>query len=184
MVRRISSSRPIDAVFLQRLALLLGVLALHLLAAAQLLDGRFQIGLVRAGRLQRGTQLALVLQRRQHEQLAGDELVAALLRQLVGEVEQAVEIIAEVDVAFLPGDPRQALEQLVHALREHRHVDLRLGQQRAGRAALLAEQGRHHVHRFEHVVVAAHGQRLGVGQRLLETRREFVHSHVEKSPHR
>ena len=57
----------------------------------------------RAGRLQRRAELALVVQRREHEQLAGDELVAALLRELVGEVEQAGQIVAET--LMLPSCP-------------------------------------------------------------------------------
>ena len=99
------------------------------------------------------------------------------MRKLVGEVEQARQVVADVDVALLTTHLRQAPEHVIDALLQRRHVDLRLRQQRRGRAALLAEQRGHHVRRFEHVVVAAHGQRLRVGQRLLETRGEFVHAH-------
>ena len=141
MVRRISSSRPItgsslprfgargqvDAVFFQRLALLLGVFTLHLFAATQFLDRRFQMRFRGAGRLQRRAQFAFVLQRREHEQLAGDELVAALLREFVGEIEQPGQLVAGMDVAFLPTDFRQPLEHVVDALPQRRHVDLQPG---------------------------------------------------------
>ena len=78
----------IDGVFLQRAAVFLGVRVLHLLAAAHLLDGLLERALDGAGILQDARQRALVLERGQHEQLAGDELVAALLRELVRDVEQ------------------------------------------------------------------------------------------------
>ena len=39
--------------------------------------------------------------------------------------------------------------------------------------ALLDQQ----MHRFDDVVIATDGQRLGVGDGLLETRGEFVHAH-------
>ncbi len=157
--------------------MLFGVLALHLLTAAQFFDCCLKIGLRGAGRLQCRAQLALVLQRRQHEQLAGNELIAALLRQLVGEVEQPGQLVADVDIAFLPSDLRQLLKQSADALAKRRRIDLRLGQQRRGGAALLIEQRCHHVRWLKHVVVAPHGQRLRIGQRLLKTRSKFVHSH-------
>jgi hypothetical protein len=89
----------IDGVFLQRLALFLGVRVVHLLAAAHFLDGLFDQALGRAGLAQRLAHRALVLQRSEHEQLRGDVLVLALLGELVGEVEQAVEIVGDVHVA-------------------------------------------------------------------------------------
>ncbi len=167
----------IDAVFLQRLALFLGVFALHFFAAAQLFDRRFKMRLRRAGGLQCSAQFALVFQRREHEQFAGDELIAALLRQLVGEIEQPRQLVADVHIAFLPADLGQPLEYFANALAQRRHIDLSLGQQRPGRAALLVEQRGHHVHRLEHVVIASDRQRLRIGERLLKTRGEFVHSH-------
>src|SRR6185312_6467136 len=178
---RFGARREVDAVFLQRLALLLGILRLHLLAAAQLLDGSLDVGLVRSRFAQGRTQFALVVQRGQHEQLAGDELVATLLGQLVGEVEQPRQVIADVDVALLAADLRQAVEQAAYALLQGRHVDLRLGQQGRGRAALLVEQGGHDVHGFKDVVVTSDRQRLRVGKRLLETRSQFVHAHAGTS---
>ena len=103
MVRRISSSRPITGSSLPLSAR--SVRSMQYFSSAWRCSSAFSLctfspprsfsiaasigALLRAGRLQRRAQLALVLQRRQHEQLAGDELVAALLRQLVGEVEQA-----------------------------------------------------------------------------------------------
>src|SRR3546814_9612793 len=51
------------------------------------------------------------------------------------------------------------------------------GEQRARAAAGLVQRRQQQVRGFDQVVVAAHGQRLRVGQRLLETRGEFVHAH-------
>ena len=45
--------------------------------------------------------------------------------------------------------------------------------------ALLVEQGRHHVHRLEELVVVADREALGVRERHLEFRRELVRSHGE-----
>jgi len=52
-----------------------------------------------------------------------------------------------------------------------------LRQHRLGGTALLVKQGGEDMHGFEHVVVAPHGQALGIGQGLLESRCEFVHAH-------
>jgi hypothetical protein len=84
----------VDAVFLQRLALVLCVGVVHALASAYLVDGFGQHGLVGAGFAQRLADGALVLRHGQHHQLAGDELVLAFLRQLVGQVEDAAELRA------------------------------------------------------------------------------------------
>ena len=78
----------IDGVFLQRLPLFLGVLALHLLAAAHRIDGGVERLFIRPGGFQRAADVAAVVQRSQHEQLAGDERIAALLCEFVGDVEQ------------------------------------------------------------------------------------------------
>ena len=40
-------------------------------------------------------ELAAIVAGRQHEQFAGNELIAALLRELVGDVQQLVQIVAE-----------------------------------------------------------------------------------------
>ena len=81
-------------------------------------------------------------------------MVATLLGELVGQVEQARQVIADIDVALLPADLRQPVEQPLHTLLQERYVDLGLGQQRRGGAAVLIEQRRHHVGGFQHVVVA------------------------------
>jgi hypothetical protein len=167
----------VDGVFLQRLPRLLGVLVLHALAAAHLVDRRFQHLLRGTRGLERLACLAAVLERGQQEQLAGDEGVAALLRQLVGDVEQAHQVVADRQLAGLAGHLGQAFERLAQALAQQRHVDAGLRQQRARAAALLVEQGHQQVRRFDEIVVAAHGQRLRVLQGRGEARRQLVHPH-------
>src|SRR5690606_3536695 len=105
----------VDGVLLQGLALVLGILALHLLAAAHGLDGALQGLLAQAGGLQRLAGLALVLERGQQEQFAGDEGIAPLLRQLVGDVQQPGQVIAQADAAFLAADLGQAVEDFAQA---------------------------------------------------------------------
>ena len=120
---------------------------------------------------------ALVLERREHEQLAGDVLVAALLRDLVGEVEQPVEVVREVHFAGVAFDLRQAVERLAELRAQQIDVGAGLVEQGPHRAALLVEQGRHHVQRLDVLVVAADRERLGIGQRQLELAGQFVHAH-------
>jgi hypothetical protein len=63
----------------------------------------------------RGPVSPLVVQRGQHEQFAGDERIAALLRELVGEIEQARQIVADVDAAGLSRDLRQLFQRFAEA---------------------------------------------------------------------
>jgi hypothetical protein len=53
----------------------------------------------------------------------------------------------------------------------------RLLQQGPGGAALLVEQRCHQVHRLNVLIVATHGEGLGIGQCLLKFGRQLVHSH-------
>ena len=47
-----------------------------------------------AAGLEKTAEFAAIVAGRQHEQLAGDELITPLLRQLVGDVQELVEITA------------------------------------------------------------------------------------------
>jgi hypothetical protein len=91
--------REVDAVFLERLAVLLRARILHLGAAPNLIDRLLDRRPIGAAGLQDPAELAAVLAGREHEQLAGDELVAPLLGQLVREIQQFIEIIAEQHLA-------------------------------------------------------------------------------------
>src|SRR6202000_591024 len=76
----------VDAVLLQRLAVLLGARILDLRAATHLFDGLLEAGSLRAVGFQQSAELAAILAGRENEQFAGNELVAALLRELIGDV--------------------------------------------------------------------------------------------------
>ena len=78
----------VEGVFLQRLALAFGFLRADGLAAAHRVDRLFQRRARHAMLLEQASGFALVVAGRQQKHLAGDELVAALLRFLVGQVEQ------------------------------------------------------------------------------------------------
>ena len=134
----------IDGVLLQRLPAFLRVRIGHLLAAAHLVDGLLDRALHGAGIAQNRAELALVLERRQHEQLAGDVLIAALLRELVGELKQPVQLVGDVHfAAALPSTLRQAVERLAELRAQQIDVGAGLVEQVAHRAALLVQQGRH-----------------------------------------
>ena len=98
--------------FFERLALALGLLRVDAGAAAHGLDR----GLERLARqpvlLEQPAGVALVVGEREQEQLAGDELVAALGRFLVGEVEQVVEVARDADLAAGALDLGQARDRV------------------------------------------------------------------------
>jgi len=96
------------------------------------------------------------------------KLVAALLRQLVGDVEHAVQVVGDV---YVPGgafDLRQAIEQPQESRAQLVDVRAGLQQQRTHGATGPVEHGEHHVRRLEELVVAAERERLCIGERLLE----------------
>src|SRR4029077_16830092 len=74
--------------FLQRLPLTFIILSIYFSPAANLINGLFQRRFRQAGRLQQLADFALVGGAGEQEQLGGDVLVAALLRILVGNVEE------------------------------------------------------------------------------------------------
>src|SRR5579885_650743 len=96
------AGRQVDGVLLQRLPALLGACVGDFLPAPHLIDGLLHRAAHDAGLAENAREIA-VLEGREHEELAGDELIAPLLRQLVGDVEHAVQVIGDVDL------PRRAL---------------------------------------------------------------------------
>ena len=140
MVRRISSSRPITGSSLPCSARSVrsmvyfssawrcssALASVDLLAAAHLVDRLLERALHDAGVLEQRPERALVLERREHEQLARDELVAALLRELVGDVEQLGEIVRDVHLAARALDLRQPVERLAEPRAQQRHLGARL----------------------------------------------------------
>ena len=167
----------VDRELLERLPVLLGVLvgdraALHLLD--RLLDGRK----VRpVGEHQLGERVLLVLERSEHEDLGGDVLIPPLLRLLVGQVQEAVELARDVQLPAAALDLRQSVERTVEPGPEPVDVDARLREQRPDAAAVLIEHGHHQVHRLDELVIPPEGEGLCVLECQLELAGQLVHSH-------
>ena len=167
----------VDAVFLQRLALAFGFLRIDTLPATDGHDRGVQRLAGQAVLLGQTTGFALVLAQGKQEHFAGDELVAALLGFLVGQVEQVAQIAADGHVAAMPFDLGQAGQRLFQILAQARHIGPGPAEQRRRAAVILIEQGEQQVLRFDELLVAADRQALGIGQRLLELGGEFVDTH-------
>ena len=168
----------VDGVLLQGLALVLGAGVLHLLPAAQRLDGLVDAALRHTGLFQQPAELALVLQRREHEQLRGDVLVATLLRVFVGEIKEFRQVIGDVHLAAAAFHRGHAVQHLADLGAQGIGVHVGLGEQRTRGATILIQQRRQHVHRLDELVIAPDGQALRLGQRHLEFGGEFVHAHA------
>ena len=167
----------IDGVFLERLAALLGIRIVDLLPAAQVLDSALERALHDAGIAENGAQRALVVERREHEQLARYVLVTALLRELVSEVEQLRQVIREMHLAPGPLDRGQAIERLAELGAQRIEVRARLVEQRPYGAAFLVEQRQHEMRGLDELVIPPERHRLGVGQCYLELAGQFVLAH-------
>ena len=180
MVRRISSSRPmtgsslpearargqIDGVLLERLALLLGVGDRP--PSRRRAPPRSPSRPRRAPAprlLERRAERAAILERRQHEQLAGDELIAALLRELVGDVEQPVA--GRSRCARRRPCPRPSAGRSSSASSSARSLltstPALISSGRTRRPGV--EHRQQQVRGLDELVVAADGQRLRIGQR-------------------
>ena len=130
----------VDGVLLQRLALAFGFLRIDPGAAAHGLDRLLQRLARQAIFLGKTAGLALVVGEREQEQFAGDELVAALGRFLVGEVEKVVEIARDRNLAALSLDLGQAADRLGERGFECRNVDAGAREQRRAAAVFLLQQ--------------------------------------------
>jgi hypothetical protein len=115
------------------------------------------------GVLQQGTDAALVRHRRQQEKLGGDVLVTALLRFLVGDVEELREVARDHDLAGRALHLRKLFNQLRCILLEKRGISARLGDEAGDAAVLLAEEREQQVLGLDVLLVAAEGQALGLG---------------------
>ncbi len=167
----------VDRVLGERLALAFGFLRIDPRPAAD----RFDRGFERLARqpllFEQAARRALVVGQRQQEQLAGDELVAALRRFLVGQVQQVVEIAGNRDLAAGPLDFRKISDRRLERRLHLGHRDAGTRQQRRGAGVFLREQCREQVLRLDEAVVVAEGETLRVSERLLELGRQLVESH-------
>src|SRR5439155_9218184 len=118
-----------------------------------------------------------VVGQREQEQLAGDELIAAFPRFLVGEIQQIVEIARHADLAAGAFDLRQSLDRLFERRLQPRHGNAGPRQQRRGPAVFLRQHCRQQMLRLDEAGVVAEREALGVGERLLKFGRQFVEAH-------
>src|SRR5471032_1428880 len=167
----------VQRVFFQRLALAFRFLRIDLGAAAHGVDGRLQRLARQAVFARQLAGVGLVLAQRQQHHLARHELVGALLRLLVGQVQHRDELAADLHVAAGAGHFRQALDRRGERLAQATDVDAGTLQQRARAGVVLVQQGGQQVYWFDVLVVVAHGQALRVGQGFLEFGGEFVLPH-------
>ena len=128
----LGARRQVNREFLQRTALLLRVRVVDLLAAAHVVDRLGEGAFDGAGVLQDLAECAAVLAGRQHEEFARDVLVAALLRQLVGDVQELAEIVRDLHVALRALDGREPPDLLEQARAQQ--VDVDAGPVESGRA--------------------------------------------------
>ena len=166
----------IEGVFLQRLALALGLGAVHRLAAAHRLDGLLQRAATATHFLEQAAGLAFVFGQRQQEHFRGNELIATLLRFAVSDVEQVAQIAPQLHLAAMPLDARQPLDGLGQRLFQARYGHASTRQQR-GRRLILRQQRREQMQGLDVLLIASDGHALGIGQRLLQAGSEFIHSH-------
>ncbi len=104
-----------------------------------------------------------------------------LVRFLVGQVEQVVEVARDGDLAALPLDLGQPLDRRLERRLQPGHGDPGARQQRRRAAVFLREQRGEQVLRLDEAVVVAQRQALRVGKRLLELGGQFVETHERPS---
>ena len=164
------------AVFFERLALVFGVRAVHVLAAPHGHNGGVQALARQPQRLHLLGKVRLGLAQSQHEQLAGNKLVAALDGLFLRRLQQAHHVAAHLHL-FLALHLGQLFHGGVSGCQQGLHVHARALQQGLG-AVLLAQHCRHDVGRFYIGMVLGQSRTLGVRQGFLKFGGEFVNAHM------
>ena len=100
----------VDGVFFQRLPVFFGIGVNNLFAATHVIDGFHQCLAVRASLFENIGQRTFQLERRQHENLTGDVLIAPFLRQLVAQVQNFDQFIGKADLTLRAADTGQAVQ--------------------------------------------------------------------------
>ena len=175
---RFGTGGQVDGVLVQRAARLLGIRVGDLFAGAHFIDRLVGRGARGAAVLQRLRELALALERGEHEELGGYVTVAAVLSEAIGQVQQPRKVVGDVHLARLRTLHRRlTVEHLAEPGPQLGHVGAGLVEQRPDGAALLVDQRQHQVRGFDELVVAADRDRLCIRERGLELGRQLVLSH-------
>ncbi len=179
----LAGTRPlgeVDGVFLQRLALAFGIRTLHGFSSTHARTGALEL-LLLAKAIQDCGELVVIEGGQQHR-LHRDELIALLLRQLVGQIQQTHRIGGNVGFSGGVPDHRLALELGFQFAFQPGQIEAGLGEQRTRHAPALAQQCRQQMHRLDGGMVAADGQRLGIGDRFLQGSGETLLTHDDSIP--
>jgi len=130
-----------------------------------------------AGFAHQASDFALAFERCDQKRLGGDELVTALLRVLVGEIEQIGKFARNLDFSTMTFDLGQPVNALFERLPQCLNPDPGVRQQWGNAPLTLGEQGMQQMLRLYELIVVADCQALGIGDRLLQFGGEFVETH-------
>ncbi len=164
----------VERVFFQRLALAFAFLRIDVAAAAHGVDRGFQRLARQAVFARQPAGIGLVLGQAEQDHFAGDELVAALLRFLVGQVQERGQFAPHLHFAAGAGYLGQALQRALQGIGQAADVDAGALQERPGAAVVLVQQGHQQVDRFDVLVVVADRQALGIGKGFLQLGCQFI----------
>ncbi len=167
----------VDGVLVQRLTRLLGIGVIDRRATAQVADGVLQGLLAHALGQQELAQTGVAVQRGKQYQFAGDVLVALLLGEAIGLVEQTRQILRQVHVTGGVLQLGQLVQLLGQGLAQRVDVEADLHQQGLDRTALLLQQRLHQVQRLDGRVIQANGNGLGIGERKLKLAGQSIDTH-------
>lgn len=104
-------------------------------------------------------------------------MITFVLRELVGDIEQTLQIIGDVDFARRPLDLGQALECGREISAQPRQIAAGLDEERTNRARLLIDEREQHVRGLYDLMVATEREGLGLAEALTEFFGEFVLTH-------
>ena len=167
----------IQRVLVERLAIVLGIGIAHGFATAQCIDGGGQSGLLDARGGEQLAQITAQLQRGQQRELGGDELIAALLRFTIGQIQKLAEGLRGRDIAVELGHGGQVIQLALEATHQAGGIAARLVDQRLEAAIAVFQQCQQQVLRVNFIVTSPDGERLGIRQSVLQLAGEFVDAH-------
>jgi len=95
-------------------------------------------------------------------------LILTLLRQLVGYIEQAPQVIGNMHIAGHAFNTGEVLQRLTQLGAQAVDIDIGLTQQMSHTAALLIQEGDHEMQGLNELMIPPHRQTLGIRQRHLK----------------
>ncbi len=167
----------VDGVLVQCLTCLFGIGIVDHITATQVADSVLQRLLAHALGQQQLAEASIAIQRGEQHQFAGDVLVALLLGEAIGLVEQPCQVLRQVHVTGGVLQLGQLVQLLGQGLAQRVDVEADLHQQGLDRTALLLQQGLHQVQRLDGRVIQANGNGLGIGERKLKLAGQTIDTH-------